>query len=151
MAGIQNTKLKGLLAPRVIKQRGFLKQGLEWTLISSWLKQHLFLLTANTLQVNSTELHSSIFSIFMLRDIVSDEPNHMCTLPQIQSSRWKSGNAMEPEKGEGDRSSHSLECLLRAENLGHQNSEASLPVVNINCLPCSLCDLAQVPSSVKWG
>lgn len=35
MAGIQNTKLKGLLAPRVIKQRGFLKQGLERTLISS--------------------------------------------------------------------------------------------------------------------
>lgn len=103
MAGIQNTKLKGLLAPRVIKQRGFLKQGLEWTLISSWLRQHLFLLMANTLQVNSTDLHGSTFSVFILRDIVSEEPNHTCAPPQIQSIRWKSESAVELGRGGGDR------------------------------------------------
>ena len=125
MAGIQNTKLKGLPAPRVIKQRGFLKWGLEWTLISSWLKQHLFLLTANALWVNSTDLPGSTVSVFILRHIVSDEPNHMCTRPQIQSSRWKSGSVMVLGDGKETETSPSPKCSLTGQNHSSDNSEAN--------------------------
>lgn len=90
MAGIQNTKLKGLLAPRVIKQRGFPQRAWEDT-VSSWLRHHLLSPAGERPRVNSTDSRGSAFSVYILRDSIAQESNHMCTSLQIQNSRWKSG------------------------------------------------------------
>lgn len=60
-------------------------------LISSCLKQHLLLLTANTLQL--TQLSSPVLQpVFILRDLVSDEPAHRSTSaakPEQQVKIWE--------------------------------------------------------------
>lgn len=123
MAGIQNTKLKGLLAPRVVKQRGF--WGLERRLpLPAW-SSICCLLLANTPQLTLLT-PMVLLSRLTSSETPSQESNRMCTSLQTQNSRWKSGVGRTEEREEEDKRLMSPGRPLTVWNVNRKSSEVGI-------------------------